>query len=131
MAIGNWGKVIKFEVTSNKSLTFSNFKRDVAGRWKEHPIVGKKPKSEFTGPDASNTSFDVKLSAEHGVKPRKTIEELEKAAENGTVDYLYIGGRKVGEGKLKLQSMSETWDEVWNNGELVKAKVTLTFSEYN
>lgn len=131
MAIGNWGKVIKFEVTSNKSLTFSNFKRDVAGRWKDHPIVGRKPKGEFAGPDASGISIDVKLSAEHGVKPRATMERLEEAAECGTVDYLYIGGRKVGKGKLALKSMSESWDEIWNNGELVKAKVTLTFSEYD
>lgn len=131
MAIGNWGKVIKFEVTSMKSLTFHNFKRTVSGRWKSHPIVGRKPKGEFSGPDASGISMDITLSAEHGVKPRATIELLESATEGGIVDYLYIGGRRVGTGKLALESVSETWDEIWNNGELVKAKASLTFSEYS
>lgn len=131
MAIGNWGKTIKFEVTSNKVLTFSDFKRTVSGRWKSHPIVGKKPKGEFAGPDASGVTFDIVLSAEQGVKPRATITTLEKAAETGTVDYLYIGGRKVGSGKMALENISETWDEIWKSGELVKAKCSLTFSEYN
>ena len=58
------------------------------------------------------------------------LEKLEKACESGTVDYLYIGGKKVGTGKMKLESISETWDEIWNSGQLVKAKVSLTFSEY-
>lgn len=131
MAIGNWGKTIKFEVTSNKVLTFSDFKRTVSGRWKSHPIVGKKPKGEFAGPDASSVTFDIVLAAEQGVKPRATITTLEKAAETGVVDYLYIGGRKVGSGKMALENISETWDEIWKGGELVKAKCSLTFLEYN
>lgn len=131
MAIGNWGTTIKFEVTSNKVLTFSDFKRTVSGRWKSHSIVGKKPKGEFAGPDASGVTFDVVLSAEHGVKPRATINALETAVEKGRVDYLYIGGKKVGSGKMALENISETWDEIWKNGELVKATLALTFSEYS
>lgn len=131
MAIGNWGSTITFEVNSNKALTFTNFKREVSGRWKSHPIIGAKPKQEFAGPEASSVAFDVTLSAEHGVNPRSTIKRMENAAENGNVDYLYIGGTKVGKGKMMLESMSETWDEVWNRGELVRAKMSLSFSEYH
>ena len=49
--IGNWGKTIAFEVSSNKTLTFNNFKRTVSARWHTHNIVNGKPKSEFAGPD--------------------------------------------------------------------------------
>lgn len=128
--IGNWGKTTTFEVSSQKTLTFNNFKRTVSARWKAHNVIGGKPKSEFAGPDASGVTMEVTLAAERGVKPRSTLEKLEKACEGGTVDYLYVGGKKVGTGKMKLESISETWSEVWNGGELVKAKVTLTFSEY-
>lgn len=131
MAIGNWGNVIRFEVTSRKVLTFHDFKRTVAARWKKHPIVGRKPKGEFTGPDAAGISMEIALSADRGINPREMIKRLEKAAECGQVEYLYIGGQKVGSGKLALESIGETWDEVWNNGELVKANTSLTFSEYD
>lgn len=128
--IGNWGKSIKFSVNSQKQLTFSEMKREVAGRWAKHSILHKKPRMEFQGPDSAGVTMEVVVSAEHGVKPRNTINILEKACENGTVDYLYIGGKKVGTNKMYLESISETWSEVWNKGELVKAALSLTFSEY-
>lgn len=128
--IANWGTVLTFETNSQKILTFSKMKRSVSGRWKAHNIVGQKPKNEFAGPDSSNVTMDIVLSAEHGIRPRATIEKLEKAIEKGQVEYLYIGGKKVGSGKMALESMSETWDEVWSAGELVKATLSLTFSEY-
>lgn len=128
--IANWGKTITFETNSNKVLTFSKFKRTVSGRWQKHNIIGQKPKGEFAGPDASDVTLEAVLSAEHGVKPRSTLDKLEKACEKGTVDYLYVGGKKVGANKMCLESISESWDEIWNKGELVKVKVSLTFSEY-
>lgn len=131
MAIGNWGSIIRFEVTSRKVLTFHDFKRTVSARWKSHPIVGKKPKLEFAGPDTSGISMEVVLSADRGISPRDMLNKLEAAVESGRADYLYIGGRKVGKGKLVLESISETWNEIWNSGELVKASVSLTFTEYS
>lgn len=129
--MANWGTTITFEVSSKKVLTFKRMSRTVSGRWAEHNIVGKSPKYEFTGPGAGQVELtDVILSAEHGVKPRATLDALEKAVRNGTVAYLYVGGKKVGSGKLKLETISETWDEIWNKGELVKATVNLSFSEY-
>ncbi|MCI7097540.1 MAG: phage tail protein [Lachnospiraceae bacterium] len=128
--VGNWGKTIRFEVSSRKVLTFRNFKRSVSGRWQQHQIIGKKPKSEFTGPDASQVTMDVILSAEHGVKPGNMIKILETACEKGQVEYLYIGGKKIGRNKFYLESVSEAWDEVWNKGELVKAALSLKFTEY-
>ena len=66
----------------------------------------------------------------HWTGVRKLISSMEKAAEKGQIEYLYIGGKKIGSKKMYLESISETWNEVWNNGELVKATVSLTFSEY-
>lgn len=128
--IANWGKTITFEVSSNKVLTFGKFKRTVSARWKAHNIIGQKPKGEFAGADASGVTLEAVLAAEHGVKPRSMLDKLEKACEGGTVDYLYVGGKKVGTYKMCLESISESWDEIWNKGELVKATVSLTFSEY-
>ena len=128
--IGNFGKLITFEVSSEKMLSLKDLKRTVAGRWKKHEIVGAAPRSEFQGPDLDETTVTAILSAEHGVKPRATIERLEAAARSGEVDYLIIGGKRVGTGKVYISSISEEWDTIWNKGELVKATINITFAEY-
>ena len=128
--IGNFGKLITFEVSSEKMLALKDLKRTVAGRWKKHEIVGAAPGSEFQGPDLDETTVTAILSAEHGVKPRATIERLEAAARSGEVDYLIIGGKRVGTGKVYISSISEEWDTIWNKGELVKATINITFAEY-
>ena len=128
--IGNFGKLITFEISSEKMLALKDLKRTVAGRWKKHEIVGAAPRSEFQGPDLDETTVTAILSAEHGVKPRATIERLEAAARSGEVDYLIIGGKRVGTGKVYISSISEEWDTIWNKGELVKATINITFAEY-
>lgn len=128
--IGNFGKLITFEVSSEKMLALKDLKRTVAGRWKKHEIVGAAPRSEFQGPDLDETTVTAILSAEHGVKPRATIERLEAAARSGEVDYLIIGGKRVETGKVYISSISEEWDTIWNKGELVKATINITFAEY-
>lgn len=128
--VGNFGKLITFEVSSNKMLALSDFKRTVVGRWKKHEIIGAAPRPEFQGPDSDETTVTAILSAEHGVKPRATIERLESAVRSGEVYYLIIGGKRVGSGKVYISSISEEWDTIWSRGELVKATINITFAEY-
>lgn len=128
--IGNLGKLIVFEVSSDKVLTFRNMNRTVSGRWANHDIIGKKPKSEFLGPGQGSGSLTIFLSANHGVRPRSTIEKIEKAVENGTPFSFVIGGKKVGSNKWVITNMSETWDEIIMDGVLVSASLTLTLAEY-
>ena len=106
-SLGLFGETIKFEVTSDKILTFDKMKVTQAGRWATHPVILQAPKSEFLGPDL-------------------------KAVRNGTVDIIAIGGKIFGGNghKWYIESVSETWNEVWNLGELVKATVQLNFKEY-
>ena len=130
MAIGNLGKTITFEVSSEKVLTFTNLSRTVKGRWTQHNIVDSKPKSEFLGPDLDGITFKVSLSAMHGVRPRKTLETIEKAVRKGTVLPFAIGGKKVGSNSWVITAVSEVWNCVYSKGELVTADVNLTLQEY-
>jgi phage protein U len=127
--IGSFGKTIVFEASANKVLPFSGMKREVGGRWKEHDIIGKKPKSEFCGPEAQEVKMTVTLSAEHGVKPRETMEKIVKACESGIVENLIIGGKVIA--KMRIVSVSEAWERVLNKGELLKATLEITFKEYS
>lgn len=128
--IGNFGETIVFEVSPQKVLTPKDMKRSVSARWEQHKVLGKAPKSEYLGQNSPETTMTVVLSAENGVKPRSTLGNIEKAVKAGTVNWLVIGGKFVGGRKMYITSCSETWDEIWNKGELVKATVNLTFVEY-
>lgn len=128
--IGNLGKLIVFEVSSQKVLTFHNMTQTVKGRWASHAVIGGKPISEFLGPDLRSVSIPIYLSAVHGVRPRSTLEKIEKAVEKGTPYPLVIGGKKVGKNKWKITQVSETWGEVIRDGRLVSANVTISLEEY-
>ena len=128
--IGNLGKLIVFEVSSDKVLTFNRMTQSVKGRWTTHAIIGNKPKSEFLGSDQRGITLPIFLSVNHGVKPRDTMEKIEKAVEEGTPYSLVIGGKKVGNNQWVISSMSETWNDIIKDGKLVQANITLTLTEY-
>lgn len=128
--IGNLGKLIVFEVSSKKVLTFNNMKRNVSSRWAQHDIISGKPVSEFLGPGQQKITMQIFISAMHGVKPRSIIEKLEDAVEKGNHFPLVIGGKKVGKNEWAVESVSETWGEIIDDGKLLSAHLTLTLSEY-
>ncbi|MGG7200769.1 phage tail protein [Clostridium butyricum] len=128
--IGNLGKQIVFKTSDKKILTFNDFKQSVSGRWAVHERIGEKPRSEFIGPGLRSISFTIVLSASNGVRPRKTLEKIEKMIEEGTVEYLIIGGKKVGNNKWKISDMSETWDVIYSKGQLARATASITLEEY-
>lgn len=128
--IGNLGKVIVFEVSSEKVLTFGKMTQSVKGRWTTHSIIGNKPASEFLGAGQRTINLPIFLTVNHGVKPRITIEKIEKAIENGTPFPFVIGGKKVGSNQWVITDMSETWDNIIKDGHLVSAHLTLNLAEY-
>lgn len=128
--IGNLGGLIVFEVSTNKVLTFNGMTQSVKGRWTvQNPILGK-PYPEFLGPGQRTISLSVFLSAMHGVRPRETLERIEKAVESGTPYPLVIGNKKVGSYKWVITEMSEAWGEIIKGGRLVSVNLTLNLGEY-
>ena len=128
--IGNLGKLIVFEVSSDKVLTFGKLQQNVKGRWTTHEPIGNKPVPEFLGPGQRTVSLPIFLTVNHGIRPRSTIEKIEKAVESGTPFTFVIGGKKVGSHKWVISDMSETWDEIIQDGVLVSAHLTLNLAEY-
>lgn len=128
--VGNLGKLIVFEVSTNKVLTFNGMTQSVKGRWAVQNTILEKPYPEFLGPDQRTISLSIYLSAVHGINPRKTMERIEKAVESGTPYTLVIGGKKVGSNQWVISNMSEAWGEIIEDGSLVSAKLTINLSEY-
>lgn len=130
MAIGHIGKTVVFETSDRKILNFTKMQRTVKGRWASHSRIGKKPKKQFLGPDADQLTFSITLNAEHGVRPRKTIENIEKLIRTGKPQTVVIGSQKVGSNKYAITEISESWETILNKGEVVKITCDITLEEY-
>ena len=130
MAIGHIGKTVVFETSDRKILNFTKMQRTVKGRWAPHSRIGKKPKKQFLGPDADQLTFSITLNAEHGVRPRKTIENIEKLIRTGKPQTVVIGSKKVGSNKYAITEISESWETILNKGEVVKITCDITLEEY-
>lgn len=127
--IAQWGD-IKFSVNAKKVFSFKDFKRSYSARYAQHERVGKRPLSEFQGPDLDEVTFEVILDAEMGINPRKTMFKFRDAAKSGKVAYLYINGDKVAINKFVIASGTENWNEIWNKGELIRSTAQITMKEY-
>lgn len=133
--IGYFGTYLIFQLKYDdndkiKGYTFENFKRELSANTENESVLGKKPKTEFLNPDLVSITFDVYFSAECGINVRKQLDNLRKCIENGCVDYLVVGGEKVGKNKFIIKSASEAWNTILSHGELVEATVSLTMEEY-
>lgn len=128
--IGNLGSLIVFEVSSKKIITFGKMQQSVKGRWATHDVIGNKPVSEFLGAGQRGLSITVFLSANHGVRPRSTLEKIEQAVEKGIPLSFVLGGKKIGDYRWVITEVSETWDEIIKDGALASAHLTITLAEY-
>lgn len=128
--IGNIGKEVIFKTSDKRILNFTKMQRTVKGRWASHSRVKKKPKKQFLGSDADSITFTIELNAMHGVKPRKTVNKIEKLIRTGKPQTVVIGKKKVGKHKFVITEMSESWETILNKGEVVKIVCDLTLEEY-
>lgn len=130
MTIGYFGKDIIFETSSEKVLTFNDFKHSTSVVIEKHKIIGKKPLSEYCGQELDNVTFTINLNAGLGVKPLDIIDKLHELSGTGTAEPLVIGGKVIGLDKFLLNDVSTAYETVYNNGFLYSAKVDLTLEEY-
>ena len=128
--IGTLGTDLVFTVSDNYVFTFAGMTRDVSSRWATHETPGIKPRAEFLGPGLQTVSLPITLSSNLGVKPRQMLERVEQMVETGDTEYLILGYRPVGKNRFRVTASSETWDVIYNQGELARAKLTLTLEEY-
>lgn len=129
MSVGSFGNMI-FAVSKKKVNTFDALKRNRTANWKEHERYGGKALSEFTGPGLQEISFNIVLDANLGVKPRNEIDKWGKLCDAGKHDILVIGNKQIGDNEWKINKISETWNTILSKGELVRAEMTISLSEY-
>ncbi len=129
MAIGSWGPYV-FQVSDEKIFELRDIMRTAGSNWTTHNTIKGKPKTQYQAPTLRGVSGAVTLRADHGVRPRTQLEGLATAAEGSRAYPLIIGGKPLSQNPMRLTGVSETWNTVYNGGELFSAEVSLTFEEY-
>lgn len=119
-----------FTVSNTKVLTPSNIKGQTGSEWATHTRTGAKARSQWIAPNLKSYTLDLLLRAQDGVKPRSTLETLQKAAESAKVDYFVIGGKPLSSLPFKIVTMTDSWDVVLSGGALTQCMVSLTIEEY-
>ncbi len=127
--IASYGGLI-FLVNPKKIFPLQNMKQEVSGEWGSHDVIGKKAKAEFLGPGIRQMTFDVTIDATLGIKPHSVIKKMNKMAEEGKVSNFMLGTHKIGKGKWKMEKVSQDFSLIYSGGELVRAKGSVTLSEY-
>lgn len=127
--VGRLGSTV-FSTSDARVLTFRELKLKKTSRTSAHNVIAGKPKLERIGPGLDTLTFSVDLLAALGVKPRAEAEKLENKMENGVVDYLIVGNRRVGKNRWLITGISEKWDYIYRRGEVAKITLELTLQEY-
>lgn len=116
--------------TPIKVRTFRDFHRDSSARWGTNEIHLQKPRSQFMGPGLDTISFTMQFDARLGMNPRKEAEKLLDYQREGKVLLLQIGGKPLGQGKWKIMNLTQSWEDIDREGNLLKAGLSVTLEEY-
>ena len=129
MAIGTLGPVL-FEQNGYRTMTPRSLNREVTSRAVSHEAIGGKPRTEFLGPGLQTISLEILLRADRGVRPRAMLDQLAQMVETGEVHRLVLGGKPIGQNRVRVTGTSEAWNTVYCGGELFSATVTINLEEY-
>lgn len=121
---------LTFTVSAQKLLTVSNLEGSAGSEWASHSRVGAKAKAQWIAPKLRRYSLELQLRAQDGVKPRETLEGLQRAAESAAVDHFIIGDRPLSELPFRITELTDSWDTVISGGILTACTVGLTIEEY-
>lgn len=115
---------------TKKILTPFDIKQEVAGEWTEHKVIGKKARSEFSSPGLRTLQYSIMVDVQLGYKPHAILKKINQFVEKGKVDIFTLGTHKIGSGKWKMEKASEAFNRVYSGGELARATIDVTLSEY-
>lgn len=113
-----------------KVRTFRDFQRDSNARWGTNEIHLQKPRSQYLGPGLDTISFTMSFDVKLGMNPRKEMERLLDYQREGKVLTLQIGGKPLGQGKWKIMNLTQSWESIDREGNLLKSDLSVTLEEY-
>lgn len=125
--IGTLGNIV-FETSASKIRTFDEFKRKGSATFSEHAVLNGKAKLQHLGTSLDEISFSITLNVALGINPKAEIKKLQEIKNAGNENQLIIGKDVLG--RFVLTELSESWDKIDNQGNLLLARVDLSLKEY-
>lgn len=127
--IASLGDIV-FEVSDEQVRTFKGLKYNVGARYQTHNRIGNKPLLEFSGVDVETLSMNIKLSAFHGLNPRKEMKTLNDACRNGKLLRFILGGKQFGSYRWVITKVNNSLERIDNKGNILSIEVSLTLNSY-
>ncbi|USG68381.1 phage tail protein [Brevibacillus ruminantium] len=110
--------------------TFQDFSRSASSRWATHGLLGRKPLSEFLGPELDEISFRMRFDVQQGMNPKQEMDRLLEMCRSGVAETLIIGGIALGMDQWIVKSVKQGWTLVDGAGRLLVGEADVTLEEY-
>lgn len=120
---------VTFTVSDKQILTINGLAGTTGGDFASHDRTMQKARGQFIAPKLKTYKFDIRLRAQDGNDPRRTLEHLQGATERGDKDYLIIGSRPISDQQFLIKELSDAWDAVILNGILTECTISLSLEE--
>ena len=127
--IGTLGE-IAFEVSAEKVKTFTDLTLTRSVAYSTHKIFGKNELLEFTGLNAQTASLKITFRADLGINPKHEIDTLHAMLDSHEAFAFTLGGQVIGRELWIIDNLSETYDIIGANGEIISASVNISLKEY-
>lgn len=127
--IGSFASKV-FKISSNYLYTFDEF--GISGELKidEQEVDGSKPSTYIKGSGLDKVSLNILLIKQNYINVRKEIEDWFKIRDAKIPNHLIIGNKNMSTYKFLLTNVDVSDTKIGPDGEFIKAKVQLQFSEY-
>jgi phage protein U len=124
--IGYIGDLI-FMSSQMSVRTFNNLTRKTTAQFAEHAVIRNKPVSEFTGMDLDEFSFEMLFYGGLGVEPLTEFDSLQKMANSGKAQPIFLHGKKQGNFTIRGLEGNETH---WHLNRPIVMVVSLSLKEF-
>ncbi|TQF71777.1 phage tail protein [Pseudoalteromonas luteoviolacea] len=121
MRWGSWGSVI-FETTSSPDKLTSARKYNVV----PHHLINRYPAHEFMGEDEHTLNMSWHLNSRF-TDPDSMYEQLQSAAQIGTIGALIIGGQQIGQ--FAIRELKKDLLNTAPTGHTREIKISVTLVE--
>lgn len=127
--IGAFNELV-FEVSTEKVLTYDEYKRESKARYARHELINQTSVLEYLGRDLEEITFTMMFTVSLGINPAEETSKVRKLCLDGVADYLILGNTVVGENLWTIESVSEAKKAVDHFGKTIVSSVEVKMVEY-
>ena len=121
---------LAFEVSSEKVLTYDDYKRESKARYAKHELINQTSVVEWLGNELEEISFKMTFTTALNVNPAEETAKVRQMCLDGVADYLILGNSVIGAHMWVIESVSEAaiaWDA---SGNIIVSSVDVKMIEY-